>query len=219
MVLGAMSLPFVSAPHRSAMALDALPTLLLIAPVFAITLIPDHTRPLPRPVAWASLVLGMTALPYAVIKYLDAAVLADTLGGRVGVGARVLVFGAFVVIVGIALGLTRSWLGLATGGNPVRRTAIRTTPGPPAAPHRAAPAAPTGSPDPAPPTPRPSPVPPEQPVRPTRARAEQSPFGDPLFDSLEVPATRADEVAPSQPGLVFDIDGAAERRGDDTPEA
>ena len=219
LVLGAMSLPFITDPHRSAMALDALPTLLLIAPIFITTLIPDHSRPLPRPVAWASLVLGLTALPYALVKYLDTALLAETLGGHIGIGARVLVFGTFVVIAGIALGLTRVWLGLATGGttarpSPAGRPGRVTAPQPSSAPSRDIP----GADLPAPPStagPKPAPTP----ARPTRAPIEQSPFGDPLFDSLEIPATRVDEPAANpQPGLVFDIEGAADRIADDDRE-
>ena len=197
LVLASMSLTYVAAPSgdRSAMALDALPALLLVAPVFAVTLLPDHTRPLPRPVAWVALVLGLAAFPYTVVKYLDATVLADTLGGSLGLGVRLLVFGAFVVIVGIVIGLLRTWMGLSSGGSPTRSTA-RPQRSPGAAAHRSrAEGRPT----------------------PARAVAESSPFGDPLFDSLEVPEVRQDQPSPTrQPGLVYD--GAADRIAEPAPD-
>jgi hypothetical protein len=129
LVMAAMSLPFVQADtgNRSSVAADALPALILVLPIFAITLIPDHTRPIPRPLGWASLVLGLAAFPYAVVKFFDAGVLADTLGGTVGMGARLLVFGTFVVVAGIAVGLTRLAMNLPSGGTPGART---TTPRP-----------------------------------------------------------------------------------------
>jgi hypothetical protein len=107
LVLGAMSLPFVSAEEfgQRAVAADALPSLL-----------PDHTRPVPTALGWPALLLALTALPYAVVKYLDASTLAGTLGGSVGMGARVLVFGAFVTLAGIVLGLIRNFLGLPVAG-------------------------------------------------------------------------------------------------------
>jgi len=127
-VMLGMSLPFVttSGGNRSSMILDALPTVALLAPIFLITLIPDHTRPIPRVLGWVSLVLGLAAFPYAVVKYLDSTVLARTLGGGVGMGARLLVFGSFVTLVGIVIGLTRSFLGLEAGGTPGRTKAMRT---------------------------------------------------------------------------------------------
>lgn len=114
MVLGAMSLPFVTAGgfQQRAMAADALPALLLLLPIFAITLLPDQTGPIPAPLGWLSLLLAVPALPYAVVKYLDAATLAGTLRGSVGMGARILVFGAFVTVAGIAMGLARNPLHL-----------------------------------------------------------------------------------------------------------
>ncbi len=196
-VLASLSLTYVAAPggDRSAMALDALPALLLVAPIFAVTLLPDHTRPLPRPVAWGALVLGLAAFPYAVVKYFDAVVLADTLGGSLALGVRLLVFGAFVVIVGVVIGLLRSWMGLSSGGSPTRSTA-RPQRSPGAAAHRSRT------------EPRPTPA---------RAVAESSPFGDPLFDSLEVPEIRHDESPSSrQPGLVYD--GASDRIAEPAPD-
>jgi hypothetical protein len=202
LVLASMSLTYVRAPsgNRSAMVLDALPALLLVAPIFIVTLIPDHTRPLPRPVAWGALILGLAAFPYSIVKYLDAVVLADTLGGSLGLGIRLLVFGAFVTIVGVAIGLARSWLGLPSGGSPTRNAAVSTARPAPGA-GRPAPARP-GAPDPSRP-------------RPARAAVEQSPFVDPLFDSLEIPETRAEPPPLRQPGLVFDAGGAADRYVDD----
>ncbi|MBI5157463.1 MAG: hypothetical protein HZA58_05540 [Acidimicrobiia bacterium] len=211
LVLASMSLTFVSAPsgNRSAMTLDALPALLLVAPIFVVTLIPDHTRPLPRPLAWGSLVLGLAAFPYTVVKYLDAVVLADTLGGSLGLGIRLLVFGSFVTVVGVAIGLARSWMGLPSGGSPTRIAATSTSARPAPRPGAAPPGrAVAGSPT------RPAAPEPARP-RPARAPAEQSPFADPLFDSLEIPETRVEPAPLRQPGLVFDADGAADRYVDD----
>jgi len=118
LVLAAMSLPFVSAEGfgQRAVAADALPALLLVLPVFVITLLPDQTRPLPSWLGWAALLLAATAAPYAVVKALDASSLAHTLGGRVGAGAWVLVVGAFVTLSGIVYGLVRNLLHLPVGG-------------------------------------------------------------------------------------------------------
>lgn len=118
LVLAAMSLPFVSAEGfgQQAMAADALPALLLVLPIFVITLLPDQTRPIPAALGWISLLLAATALPYAVVKYFDASTLAGTLGGTVGMGARILVLGAFVTLAGIVLGLLRNLLHLPVAG-------------------------------------------------------------------------------------------------------
>ena len=114
LVLGAMSLPFVTAEDfgQRAVAADALPALLLILPIFVITLLPDQTRPIPTALGWLSLLLAATALPYAVVKYFDASTLAGTLRGSVGMGPRILVLGTFVTLGGIVLGLVRNFLGL-----------------------------------------------------------------------------------------------------------
>jgi hypothetical protein len=130
-VMVAMNLPFVTVSGgtlRDAMSADALPVLLLLAPVFLATLIPDHTRPLPDVIAWPALGLAAVALPLAVVKYLGAANLAATLGGGVGFGARLLVFGALVVATGVALGLALSILGVPVSthrGRPVPSRAGR----------------------------------------------------------------------------------------------
>ena len=113
-VMVAMNLPFVTlsgSAVRDAIGADGLPVLLLLAPVFLATLIPDHTRPLPAVIAWPALGLAAVALPLAVVKYLGAANLAATLGGGVGFGARLLVFGALVAATGVALGLALNILG------------------------------------------------------------------------------------------------------------
>jgi hypothetical protein len=240
-VMAAMSLSFVNSPSggRSAMELDALPTLILVAPIFLVTLIPDHTRPIPRYLGWGSLVLGLAALPYSIVKYLDAAVLADTLGGSLGLGARLLVFGTFVCVVGISIGLARVWMGLPTGGTPSRRAAITTKLPEGRRRPRRAPGAPPG----------------EKP-RPQRAATEESPFADPLFDSLEIPAAQsgddlldaldiplieplgpesessdidalggevdqpvADADVPDEGDPVVDVESAAERVADDDAES
>lgn len=202
MVLGAMSLPFVHSPtgDRSAIELDALPALLLVLPIFAVTMIPDHARPLPRPIGWGALVLALAALPYSLVKYLDAAVLADTLDGRLGLGSRLLVFGALVIVVGVVIGLTRTWLGLPTGGS-VTRSSPEPRP-------RRAPAAQVET------AARPKEPEPRSPERPL---ADVNPFEAPLFDTLEVPTLRdspdaeaAGGPAPDEPGRVFDLEAADE---------
>lgn len=110
LVLGAMSLPFVVGEdfRQRAVAGDGLVALLLVAPVFLMTVLPDQSRPLPRPLAAAALLLAGAALPYTAVKYLDASTLAGTMQGSVGTGARVLVIGAFTVLAGLVLGLIRS---------------------------------------------------------------------------------------------------------------
>ncbi len=122
LAMASMSMTFVisAAGDRSGLDADALPAVLLLLPIFAVTLTPDHTRPLHPALGWVSLVLGLTALPYALVKMLDAGVLADTLNGSVGLGARLLVFGCAVTLVGIGIGIARSMLGLAAGGTPGR---------------------------------------------------------------------------------------------------
>ena len=118
LVLGAMSLSFVSAEGfgQRAVAADALPALLLVLPIFVITLLPDQTQPIPTALGWLSLLLAATALPYALVKYFDASTLAGTLAGSVGMGARILVLGTLVTLAGIVLGLIRNLLGLPVAG-------------------------------------------------------------------------------------------------------
>ncbi len=136
-VMAAMSMPFVTTDgaDRSSIAADALPVIILLAPVFLITMIPDHSRPIPTPFGWLSLILGIAAFPYAIVKYLDAGALAETLGGDIGFGARLLVFGTFVTIVGIGVGLARNLLRLPSGGTysarraaPARKAPSQETP-------------------------------------------------------------------------------------------
>lgn len=230
-VMAAMSLPFVNAPsgERSAVLLDALPTVLLLAPIFGITLVPDHTRPIPRILGWFSLVLGLAAFPYSIAKYADASLTADTLGGSVGTGAALLVFGSFVTLVGIGIGLARSFIGLESGGYPGRRRAVSTrrqrhnsappkdtiSEGSPFAPDAAGaldsspddPAAAPGAPEPARRPGHPQPRP-----RTARPMADENPFGSPLFDSLEIPAI---VDADKQASLTFEAEDASERTADD----
>jgi len=217
-VMAAMSRPFVTAAggNRSSIDLDALPVLLLVAPIFLVTLIPDHTRPLPRVLGWLTLVLGLAAFPYAIVKYLDSSVLAGTLDGAVGLGAWLAVIGTLVTVTGIAIGLTRSFMGLQTGGAPGRHRSIRHRPVPAstaAAP--APPAAETATPaperTPAGDSPRAEPPVPAKPA-PSRPLADQNPFVSPLFDSLEIPAL----VDAEKQGLpTFEGEDASERSADD----
>lgn len=122
----ALSFPFVEVGDttRNAVRADALPAVLLLAPVFAVTLLPDRSRPLPSVIGWVALTLGLSAFPFAIVKFVDATTLAETLDGTVGLGPRLLVFGTLVVIVGIAVGLARNLMGRPTSG-PFTRTASR----------------------------------------------------------------------------------------------
>jgi len=222
LAMASLSLDFVSSPSggRTALQMDALPAVILLLPIFLITLIPDHTRPLPRILGWASLILGLAAFPYAIVKHLDASVMADTLDGSVAIGARLLVFGTFVTLVGIVIGLTRSFLGLPTGANPARREVTQT-----ASPRRSPKPAPQPAADPVverdtPPPPAETPPEPTAVRAPERTQVDESPFEGPLFDSLEIPAfvdpTRDSESST----LVFDAESASDRVVDegDVPE-
>lgn len=223
LAMASLSLDFVTGPgvSRSALQADALPAVILLLPIFLITLIPDHTRPLPRPLGWASLLLGLAAFPYAIVKHLDASVMAETLDGSVAIGARLLVFGTFVTLVGIVIGLTRSFLGLPTGGNPSRRDVTSTTsPTQPAVrakdadqPEETA-VAPVAT---ATPTEsrRPEAAPAEA-RKPERgpSPADESPFDEPLFDSLEIPAFVEPAREPGPSTLIFDAEPASDREAE-----
>lgn len=126
--MASMSMTFVNAPSggRSALAADALPAVLLLLPIFAVTLIPDHTRPLHPVVGWTSMVLALAALPYAFIKLLDARILADTLGGSVGIGPAVLLVGCAITLAGVGVGIIRDLMGWPSGGTPQRSAAFTT---------------------------------------------------------------------------------------------
>lgn len=128
LAMASMSMSFVvsDSGNRSALDADAFPAVLLLLPIFAVTLIPDHTRPLHPVAAWAALALGLAALPYAFVKMLDAGILADTLNGSIGLGSGLLVFGSLVTLVGIGIGLYRNLRGLPAGGTPGRSSVFRT---------------------------------------------------------------------------------------------
>lgn len=140
LAMAAMSMRFVNAPDggRSALAADAFPAVVLLLPVFAVTLIPDHTRPLHPIAGWGAMVLALAALPYSFVKLLDAGVLAQSLGGSVGFGAILLVIGCLVAAVGVGIGVVRDILGHPSGGSTQRRSPIAAAPRPAA---RTAPAA------------------------------------------------------------------------------
>jgi hypothetical protein len=128
LALAAMSLPFVVSDlgDRSAVDADALPALLLMFPIFLVTLIPDHTRPIHPIAGWVALAFGLAALPYSIVKLLDAGILADTLDGSLGFGAYLLIIGVIIAIAGIGIGLYRNLRGLPTGGTPGRSKAYTT---------------------------------------------------------------------------------------------
>jgi hypothetical protein len=216
--MASLSLAFVesAAGDRSALQADALPAVALLLPIFLITLLPDHTGPIPRQLSWASLVLGLAAFPYSIVKHMDASVLADTLGGSVGIGARLLVFGTLVTLVGIGIGLTRSFLGLPTGAQPSRRPrpseAPKSRPSPPAETMVSTTVAPAAESRRAAARPEP---PPSVARRPAKSEPETSPFGDPLFDSLEIPAFLESTETEGDPTLTFEAEPATDRIAED----
>jgi hypothetical protein len=144
--LGAMSLRFVNGGTSNvhSVGADALPALLLLIPVFVITLIPDHSRPIPAPLGWLALLFGIAAFPYAIIKHIDAATIADAVGGSVGLGARLLIVGTGITLIGIVLGLARGIMRLPQGG------AYPTRPPAPTVSRKSAPTTGASSPAPAP---------------------------------------------------------------------
>lgn len=199
MALGALSLAFVSGPgaRRGAMALDALPALLLLLPAFAGAMVPDHTRPPERVHALVGAGFTLVAVPYALVKLLDASILAESLGGSMAAGPWLLLVGAIVVAVGLALTLLRPHAAPVT---------LRADRGRSEAPrqHRG-----TGS-----------------PTRRAPSRLTENPFGEPLFDSLEVvvpPQSAVEPEAEEAPTsgaarpdiIVFDAENAVPRRADD----
>lgn len=232
LMLGSMSLPYVSFDDgsRSGLALGALPALALVLPIFGFTMVPDHSRPLPRWSGMVSASLTLLAAPYALVTLLDAAVLADTLGGTIGVGAWALLVGSLVVAAGVGLGF------------------FLPTPSPlPVPGDRAERPATTVDPD-AGPAPQPDAAD-TRPIRRTAPSLDVSPFGEPLFDSLEIlfppppaigagggeadgadaslgtpgPRPEGEPTAPAAPPeepddaptLVFEADRAASRFADD----
>jgi hypothetical protein len=218
LALGSMSLPYVTAggARRGALALDALPALLLLAPIVAMTMVPDHSRAIPRASGFASAGLTALAIPYAVVTVLDAFVLAESLGGSVGAGPWLLLVGCVIVAAGVALGLLKPE---ATHVRPASPRSRRE----PASRRPAAPPRPGSR------------------TRTTRrapSRLGENPFGEPLFDSLEVAtpapprvappapsppvddehrtAPRSDGGAPPPPTLVIDAQVAVNRTADDS---
>jgi hypothetical protein len=231
LALGSMSLPFVTAlgTRRGALALDALPALILLAPIVVMAMIPDHSKAVPRVSGLVSAGLTLLAIPYAVVKLLDAFVLAESLGGSVGPGPWLLLGGCVTVATGVALGVLKPD---ATHLRPVD-----TVPRPPGTLQRQAAAAPRSAP---PPPPSPDP----RTTRRDPSRLSENPFGEPLFDSLEVaipapprvappdaarqsddelqPAPQRDRRPPPPSTLVIDAQTAANRtaeEGDDSLEA
>jgi len=204
LAMASMSLAFVVADsgNRSALDADALPALLLLLPVFAITLIPDHTRPLHPVAAWLALVFGLAALPYAFVKMLDAGILADTLDGTVGTGPWLMVAGSTITLVGIAIGLYRNLRGLPAGGTPGRSAAFRTRSETPTSPEVTPPSKRT---------PRPGPAKP----------ADVAPTG--LLPAAPGPERASEPDTPrtalfSQPEILFPDTGAVAREADPDTE-
>jgi len=198
LAMASMSMSFVIADSgdRSALDADALPVLLLLLPIFVVTLVPDHARPIHPVAGWSALAFGLAALPYALVKMLDAGILADTLDGSVGLGARLMVISCFVTLVGIGIGIYRQIRGLPAGGTPGRSKAFRTRPTASAGP---VPQAKSETPQ----------VPEASTAAPTR-----------LIPAAPVPAEQTPDPSPApsgQPEIVFPDTGAVAREADPDP--
>ncbi len=212
LAMASMSLAFIEADsgNRSALDADALPALLLLLPIFVVTLIPDHTRPLHPVAGWTALAFGLAALPYAVLKMLDAAILADTLDGSLGFGSRLMVIGCLVTLVGIGIGLYRTLRGLPSGGTPGRSSTFRTRPKPATAPERA-----PGSEESPSPSPSATPAPPSDPSPAEIAAAAAAPTRLlPISPEPEQEPEPTDVVPSSQPEIVFPDTGAVAREAE-----
>lgn len=243
LAMAAMSMTFVSAPgdDRSALAADALPAVLLLLPIFAVTLIPDHTKPLHPMLGWGSMVLALAALPYAFVKMLDARVLAETLGGSMGFGPVLLLLGCLVTLAGIGIGIVRDLMGWPSGGTPQRRSTYETKRKPgggrshgPSARNDATRVAPAASGAAESPTrvegagteaptrivERPRPTPDAAP-RPAAGEAPVRRTPPPAAQTREQPPTKPPSTRPAEPEILFPDTGAVAREAepeDDVPD-
>lgn len=206
LLLGALSLAFVSAssaarPWRLA---DGIVLLGLVVPIFVLTIIPDRGQPLPRLASLVGAGFLALALPYAIVTVLDAAILAGSLRGSAGLGPWIALVAILVVGTGVALSFFRP------GAPPP-------PPPPSAIQHRDAQPPQEGS-------PRRTAGRHERPVvaRPPRVGLEENPFGEPLFDSLEMDQPLptpydhdAHDARTAPPRFVFDAEDATPRGPDD----
>lgn len=196
-----LSLSFVTSGSggRPWSLLDGVVLLAMLTPLALLTMVPDRGRPLPQGRRAIATALVLLATPYAVVKVLEAATLARALGGSVGPGPWLVVGGIVGTVAGVALGWVRP-------GEPM-------DPPPPAARRRGRaemePTTPAASGD-------------EEAWRSVSGEEtswlDENPFGEPLFDSLELEVPRERDGAasappydqesedPDEPGGGFDAD-------------
>lgn len=213
MALAGLSLSFVSsgAGARPWSLRDGVVLLGLLAPLVVLTVLPDRSRPLSPAHRLIGSALLLLAIPYALIKVLEAVTLARALGGSIGFGPWLVLAGVSAAAVGVGLG----WR------HPTEHL--------PPTPRVAQSAPPSGE----------QPQPPEEierhhidPDEPTREMSwlDENPFGEPLFDSLEleVPSLRSGDTAPDDydepwpiedrsDGFQEDAQPASPRVADDEP--
>lgn len=195
--LAGLSLSFASsgAGGRPWSLRDGLVLLGLLAPLVVLTVLPDRTRPLPSPHRLIAAGLMALAVPYSIVKLLEALTLAGALDGSIGFGPVLVLIGVGAAGVGVAL----TWRQRAEylPPPPARRAPSGELPGPPGGRER-------------------RPVEPE----PTRETSwlDENPFGEPLFDSLEfdVPRSRHGEPPPEDYDEPWPIEEQA-RDGDGEP--
>jgi len=205
LLLGALSLAFVnSSTARPWRLADGVVLLSLVLPIFVLTVIPDRSQPLPRLASLVGAGFLAFALPYAIVKVLDAAVLAGSLSGAAGFGPWLALVAILIVAAGVGLSLRRP--GTPPPPPPVART--RSTQQHESPPRRDAARH-------------------QRPVvaRPPRVGLEDNPFGEPLFDSLEMDEPviapydhEAPEERAAPPRYVFDAEESDPRLPDE-PES
>ncbi|HUG75377.1 MAG TPA: hypothetical protein VMM81_06875 [Acidimicrobiia bacterium] len=179
--LAGLSLAFVSsgAGGRPWSLRDGVVLLGLLAPLVVLTVLPDRSRPLSPAHRLIGSALVLLAIPYALIKVMEAVTLARAVGGSIGFGPWLVLAGVAAAAVGVGLGWRNP-----TGHLPLRPRVVRGAP-------------PYGQ----------QPQPPEtiegdtiDPDEPTREVSwlDENPFGEALFDSLEleVPPPRSGDTPP-----------------------
>lgn len=202
--LAGLSLSFVTTARgqRPWSLLDGVVLLGILAPLVLVTMLPDRSQPLSKVGRAIATALVLVATPYAVVKMLDAFTLARALGGAVGPGPWLVVVGVVGTIAGVVLGWVRPGESL-----PPPSPAIR---------HRAAAEVALAQTN--------VPVPAHE----ERWRSEpvdeaswldKNPFGEPLFDSLEIEAPPADSAAGGEPPYDHDSEFPDEPSGEFDTEA
>lgn len=135
-VIGALSLPYLTTPDgpRSRTVTEAIIIVALLAPVFLLILVPDHSRPLNQRLGIAATATGFVGMLFAVVRLLDAHTLARATSGSVGIGPWLLVAGWIVTEAGVVYGLFAQDLTPAPA--PARLTEAPAAGPAPAADHR-----------------------------------------------------------------------------------